>query len=156
MPTEDAYSSGHLVLSHFGTCKCSNVETNLSWNYLVSGLLSFEHPSILLFYFIVWHRHTIYATSSSKKRKLVWQKCKIYNKWWTVIWYKQQSNRVVKTPCRNYIFAHVGYIYIYITRLQLQYSEVRYNYDLFVRLPTTTLKMDSQEQPRMERDNRWR
>ena len=41
MPTEDAYSSGHLVLSHFGTCKCSNVETNLPW--------SFDHPSILLF-----------------------------------------------------------------------------------------------------------
>ena len=32
MTTEDAYSSGHLVLSHFGTCKCSNVETNLSWS----------------------------------------------------------------------------------------------------------------------------
>ena len=30
MPTEDAFSSGHLVLSHFGTCKCSNVETYLS------------------------------------------------------------------------------------------------------------------------------
>ena len=28
--SEDAYSSGHLVLSHFGTCMCSNVETNLS------------------------------------------------------------------------------------------------------------------------------
>ena len=36
------------VLSHFGTCKCSNVETNLSWTWLVSGLLSFEHPSVLL------------------------------------------------------------------------------------------------------------
>ena len=30
----DAYSSGHLVLYHFGTCKCSNVETNLSWTCL--------------------------------------------------------------------------------------------------------------------------
>ena len=49
MPTEDAYSSGHLVLSHFGACKCSNVETNISWTCLVSGLLSFEHPSVLLF-----------------------------------------------------------------------------------------------------------
>ena len=49
MPTEDAYSSGHLVLSHFGTCKCSNVETNISWTCLVSGFLSFEHPSVLLF-----------------------------------------------------------------------------------------------------------
>ena len=28
MPTEDAYSSGHLVLSYFWTCKCSNVEHN--------------------------------------------------------------------------------------------------------------------------------
>ena len=52
MPTEDAYSSGHLVLSHFGTCMCSNVETNLSWTCLVSGLLNFEHPSVLLFCFV--------------------------------------------------------------------------------------------------------
>ena len=37
------------VLSHFGTCMCSNVETTLSWTCLVSGLLNFEHPSVLLF-----------------------------------------------------------------------------------------------------------
>ena len=49
MPTEEAYSSGHLVLSHFGTCMCSNVETNISWPFFVSGLLSFEHPSVLVF-----------------------------------------------------------------------------------------------------------
>ena len=49
--TEDAYSSEHLVLSHFGTCMCSNVETNLSQTCLVPGLISFEHPSLLLFYF---------------------------------------------------------------------------------------------------------
>ena len=49
MPIEDAYSSRYLVLSHYGTCKCSNIETNLSWTCLVSGLLSFEHPSILQF-----------------------------------------------------------------------------------------------------------
>ena len=49
MPTVDAYSFGHLVLSHFGACMCSNVETNLSWTCLVSGLLNFEHPSVLLF-----------------------------------------------------------------------------------------------------------
>ena len=49
MPTEDAYSSGHLVLSHFGTCMYSNVETNLSWTCLASGILNFEHPSVLLF-----------------------------------------------------------------------------------------------------------
>ena len=34
MSTEDAYSSGNLVLFHFGTCMCSNVETNLSWTCL--------------------------------------------------------------------------------------------------------------------------
>ena len=33
------------------TCMCSNVETNLSWTCLVSGLLNFEHPSVLLFCF---------------------------------------------------------------------------------------------------------
>ena len=51
MPTEDAYSSEHLVMSHIGTCKCSHVETNLSWTCLVFGLLSFEHSSVLLFCF---------------------------------------------------------------------------------------------------------
>ena len=53
MLTGDAYSSGHLVLSHFGTCMCSNVETNLSWTCLVSGLLNFEHPSVLLFCLVI-------------------------------------------------------------------------------------------------------
>ena len=65
MPTEDAYSSGHLVLSHFGTCMCSNVETNLSWTCLVSGLLNFEHPSVLLFC-LVSHVHGIGKLSFSK------------------------------------------------------------------------------------------
>ena len=32
-----------------GLACVSNVETNLSWTCLVSGLLSFEHPSVLLF-----------------------------------------------------------------------------------------------------------
>ena len=40
---------GVLWLWHFGTCMCSNVETNLSWTCLVSGLLNFEYPSVLLF-----------------------------------------------------------------------------------------------------------
>ena len=31
--------------------KCSNVESNLSWTCLVSGLLTFEHPSVLPFCF---------------------------------------------------------------------------------------------------------
>ena len=70
MPTEDAYSSGHLVLSHFGTCMCSNVETNLSWTCLVSGLLNFEHPSVLLFCLsvgLVWQsKFYLYAVSFYK------------------------------------------------------------------------------------------
>ena len=37
------------VVSHFGTFMRSNVETNISWTCLVSGLLSFEHSSVLLF-----------------------------------------------------------------------------------------------------------
>ena len=49
MQIEDAYSSWHLVLYHFGTCTCSYVETNFFWTCLVSGLLNFEHPSALLF-----------------------------------------------------------------------------------------------------------
>ena len=51
MPTGDAYSSGHLVLSHFGTCiyDFAYVETNLSRTCLVSGPFNFEHPSVLLF-----------------------------------------------------------------------------------------------------------
>ena len=41
-PTEDAYSSGHLVLSHFGTCICSNVETILSWTCHIYGPFEFR------------------------------------------------------------------------------------------------------------------
>ena len=39
-----------------GTCMCSNVETNLSLTCLVSGLLNFEHPSVLLFCLVqMWY-----------------------------------------------------------------------------------------------------
>ena len=37
------------------SCMCSNVETNLSWTCLVSGLLNFEHPSVLLFCIELFH-----------------------------------------------------------------------------------------------------
>ena len=74
MPTEDAYSSGHLVLSHFGTCMCSNVETNLSWTCLVSGPLKFEHPSVLLFCFF-WY----FCDISFQLFKLL---CLAKNHWW--------------------------------------------------------------------------
>ena len=32
---EDAYSSGQLVLSHSGTCKCSNIETYISPEFVL-------------------------------------------------------------------------------------------------------------------------
>ena len=51
MQTFDGYSLGHLVLSHFGTCMFFYIETSLSISCLVSGLLGFDHPSVLLFYF---------------------------------------------------------------------------------------------------------
>ena len=59
MPTEDAYSSGHLVLSHFGTYMCSYVETNISWTCIVSGVLSFEQLSVPLFWFVEWKSRMI-------------------------------------------------------------------------------------------------
>ena len=49
MSTADAYSSDHLVLSHFGNCVCSYVETDLSETCFWT--LNFECPSVLLFYF---------------------------------------------------------------------------------------------------------
>ena len=78
--------SGHLVLSHTGTCMCSHVETNLSWTCLVSRLLSFEHPSVLLFRFHVNHcasdfanwRSTLWMCSSGIEsnnfRMVQWRK----------------------------------------------------------------------------------
>ena len=78
MPTEDAYSSGHLVLSHFGACKCSNVETNIFWTCLVSGLLSFEHPSVLLF--LLCTKALFYILSRFSASKLLRKALKIATK----------------------------------------------------------------------------
>ena len=50
---KDSYSSEYLVMSHFRTCKYSNVETNLFLCCPVSGLLDYEHPSVILFYLSV-------------------------------------------------------------------------------------------------------
>ena len=46
-----------------GTSMCSNVETNLSWTCLVSGLLSSEYPSVLFFRLRPWSnivKHGLY------------------------------------------------------------------------------------------------
>ena len=93
MQPEDAFSCGHLVLSHFGTCLCANVETNLSLTCLLSVLLIFEHPSDY-FYF------TFIATDTSRNFKENYQKRVLriafwddeYFSWWwkikiIIIWF---------------------------------------------------------------------
>ena len=52
MTTEDASSSGNLIMSLFGTCKRSNVETNI------------KHPSVLLF-----SLHMTFATDAACQQR---------------------------------------------------------------------------------------
>ena len=62
-PTEDTYSSGHLVLSHFGACISSNVETILSWTCHVYGPFGFRTPFgtsfLLLIVILIFSLHGI-------------------------------------------------------------------------------------------------
>ena len=54
MPTDDAYFSGHLVMSHLWTCMNCNVVSYHSLTCIVSRLLSFEYAqyfTLLLYYF---------------------------------------------------------------------------------------------------------
>ena len=50
MPTDDAYSSGHLVLYHFGTGSVLMLRP-FSSEVMIFPDLSFEHPSVLLLCF---------------------------------------------------------------------------------------------------------
>ena len=50
---EDAYSSGHLVLSHLGLAFVLMLRPFFPELVMSTDLLSFEHPSVLLFYFIL-------------------------------------------------------------------------------------------------------
>ena len=59
MPTEDAYSSGHLVLSHFGTYKCSNVE--ISPNFWVSNI-----PRYFRFCYVLYNMDYVNVIGSYK------------------------------------------------------------------------------------------
>ena len=79
------------------TCKCSYVETNLSWTCLVSGLLRFEHPPVLLlllrseilitFYLcrvIVWYQsmHAYgYNYAKCKRTELMYLYCGANSRW---------------------------------------------------------------------------
>ena len=49
--TEDAYSSGHLVLSHLGLAFVLMLRPFFPELVMSTDLLSFEHPSVLLFCF---------------------------------------------------------------------------------------------------------
>ena len=51
-PTEDAYSSGHLVLSHLGLAFVLMLRPFFPELVMSTDLLSFEHPSVLLFCFL--------------------------------------------------------------------------------------------------------
>ena len=54
MPTENAYYSGQLVLSDFGTCICSD-DNNFFKTCIACELFSFNCPLVLLFYFVLQH-----------------------------------------------------------------------------------------------------
>ena len=51
LPTEDAYSSGHLVLSHLGLAFVLLLRPFFPELVMSTDLMSFEHPSVLLFCF---------------------------------------------------------------------------------------------------------
>ena len=52
-PTEDAYSSGHLVLSHLGLAFVLMLIPFFPELVMSTDLLSFEHPSVLLFCLVI-------------------------------------------------------------------------------------------------------
>ena len=71
MPTEDAYSSGHLVLSHLGLTSILMLRPFIPEIVISMDLLSFKHPSVLLFCPSTWfvcdhqgHLPYLYATST--------------------------------------------------------------------------------------------
>ena len=49
LPTEDAYSSGHLVLSYLGLAFVLVLRPFFPELVMSTDLMSFEHPSVLLF-----------------------------------------------------------------------------------------------------------
>ena len=51
-PTEDAYSSGHLILSHLGLAFVLMLRPFFPELVMSTDLMSFEHPSVLIFCFI--------------------------------------------------------------------------------------------------------
>ena len=51
MRREDAYSAGHLALSHYGLAFVLILKQISTELFLISRLLRFKHPSVLLSYF---------------------------------------------------------------------------------------------------------
>ena len=146
MPTEDAYSSGHLVLSHFGTCMCSNVETNLSWTCLVIGLFEFRTSSVLLFCFVKWilypldkKPHTMHILSLIcilKQLLLLKTVCKPH-----ILKYFIFFNYLMKTQiliCSKIIVPYsslqISMIYLKISSNHLNISLISTIWDIFISL----------------------
>ena len=76
-PTEDAYSSGHLVLSHLGLAFILMLRPFFPEFVMSTDLLSFEHPSVLLFCFALtlsnlWCYNWYYIKSKINKNYKNW------------------------------------------------------------------------------------
>ena len=74
LPREDAFSSGHLVLSHLGLAFVHMLRPFFPELVIFTDLLSFEHPSVLLFYYLPLKRF-------------------IYTK--NPLWYKNKTNHSI-------------------------------------------------------------
>ena len=57
-------SSGHLVLSHFGTCICSDVDTSLSWTFRTLNFEQIAKTSNVLLHFVHRFTHKTYIQIS--------------------------------------------------------------------------------------------
>ena len=74
-PTEDAFSSGHLVLSLLGLAFVLMLRPFFPELVIYTDLLRFEHPSVLLFAFICWYSLKLYC------RYLYTRPCMINHIW---------------------------------------------------------------------------
>ena len=78
-PTEDAYSSGHLILSHLGLAFVLMLRPFFSKLVMSTDLLGFEHPSVLLFCFEWLNQDPSIWSICPRENKLISLTC-----WW---WY---------------------------------------------------------------------
>ena len=85
MPTEDVYSSGHLVLSHFGTPMCSNVDTIfpklvLFQDFWVSDIPRYLYFTLFFFciFFIIYQSSIIFVWLRITDKDSEPETCKVH------------------------------------------------------------------------------